>query len=153
MRRLQGLLLALLAWPAFAQVQDVRVPDGLQGDGIDRAMPELARDAIARYRDDDRARFLDTLFRLQIAAGQQARAIESIEALRALRNDPASQPPLFLQYELHARAQALQSARGLPYAQAWRQVFAERFAALDDAVALRAEFSFGGSLPRWRSSL
>ena len=153
MRRLPGLLLALLAWPAFAQVQDVRVPDGLQGEGVDRAMPELARDAIARYREDDRARFLDTLFRLQIAAGQQARAIESIEALRALRNDPASQPPLFLQYELHARAQALQSARGLPYAQAWRQVFAERFAALDDAVALRAEFSFGGSLPRWRSSL
>ena len=70
MRRLPGLLLALLAWPAFAQVQDVRVPDGLQGEGVDRAMPELARDAIARYRDDDRARFLDTLFRLQIAAGQ-----------------------------------------------------------------------------------
>ena len=153
MRHLLGLLVALFAGATFAQPQDIRVPVGLHGDGVDRAMPAFARDVMARYRDDDRARFLDTLFRLQIAAGQQARAIESIEALRALRNDPASQPPLFLQYELHARAQALQKARGLPYAQAWRQVFAERFAALDDAVALRAEFSFGGSLPRWRSSL
>ena len=54
MRRLSGLLLALLAWPAFAQ--DVRVPDGLQGEAVDRAMPALAREAIAAYRDQDRAR-------------------------------------------------------------------------------------------------
>ena len=153
LRKPAAWLAVLLVLSPWASAQEIDLPGGLQGDGIDRAMPELARDAIARYRDDDRARFLDTLFRLQIAAGQQARAIESIEALRALRNDPASQPPLFLQYELHARAQALQSARGLRYAQAWRQVFSQRFAALDDAVALRAEFSFGGSLPRWRSSL
>ena len=153
MRRLLGLLLVMLAWPAFAQAQDVRVPAGLHGDGVDRVMPAFARDVIAVYRDDDRARHLDTLFRLQLAAGQHAQALESIEAIRALRKDPPTQPPLFLQYEIHARAKLLQATQGLPFAQAWRQVFAERFGALDDQVALRAEFPFGGSLSRWRSSL
>lgn len=153
MRRLLWLLLVVLAWPAFVQAQDVRVPAGLHGDGIDRAMPELAREAIALYRDEDRARYLDTLFRLQLAAGKHAQAIESIEAIRALRDNPPTQAPLYLQYEIHARAKVLQATSGLPFAQAWRQVFAERFGALDDKVALRAEFPFGGSLPRWHGSL
>jgi hypothetical protein len=116
-------------------------------------MPAFARDVIAAYRDEDRARYLDTLFRLQLAAGQNAQALHSIEAIRALRNDPPAQPPVFLQYEILARAKVLQASRGLPFAQAWRQAFAERFGTLPDKVALRAEFPFGGSLPRWRSSL
>ncbi len=120
MKLLPGLLLALLAWPAFAQAPDIRVPAGLQGDGIDRAMPVLARDAIDAYRDEDRARYLGTLFRLQLVAGQYAQAVQSIEAMRALRHDPPSQPPLYLQYEVYARAKALQEIRGMPYAQAWR---------------------------------
>ena len=153
MKWLPGLLLALLAWPAFAQAPDIRVPAGLQGDGIDRAMPELAREVIAVYRDEDRARYLDTLFRLQLAAGQHAQALQSIDAIRGLRSDPPTQPPVFLQYEIHARAKLLQATHNVAFAQAWRQSFAERFGGLDDRVALRAEFSFGGSLPRWRGSL
>ncbi len=153
MRYLLGLLLALCAWPAFAQVQDIRAPDGLQGAGIDRAMPVLAREAIAAYRDGDRARYLGTLFRLQLVAGQYAQAIDSIDAIRALRNDPPSQSPLYLQYEVYARAKALQAKRGIPFAQAWREAFSERFGALDDKVALQAEFGFGGFLPRMRGDL
>jgi len=153
MRRLLGSLLLLFAGAAFSQPQDVTVPTGLQGDGVDRAMPGFARDVIAVYRDDDRARHLDTLFRLQLAARQDAQALASIETLRSLRNDPATQPPVFLQYEILARAKLLQASQGLTFAQAWRRAFAERFGALDDKLALRAEFPFGGSLPRWRSSL
>jgi len=153
MRRLPGLLLLVLAWPAFVQAQEICVPAGLHGDGIDRAMPVLAREAMAAYRDDDRQRYLGTLFRLQLAAGQPMRALESIEAIRALRDDPPAQAPLYLQYEIHARAKALQAGRKLAYAQAWRKAFAERFGALEDRVELRAEFAFGGSLPRWRGDL
>ncbi len=153
MKLLPGLLLALLAWPAFAQAPDIRVPAGLQGDGIDRAMPVLARDAIDAYRDEDRARYLGTLFRLQLVAGQYAQAVQSIDAMRALRHDPPSQPPLYLQYEVYARAKALQAKRGVPFAQAWREAFSERFGALGDKVALQAEFGFGGALPRMRGDL
>ncbi|MEG2942167.1 MAG: CocE/NonD family hydrolase [Thermomonas sp.] len=152
MRRLLGSLLLLFAGAAFAQPQDVTVPTGLRGEGVDRAMPGFARDVIAVYRDD-RARHLDTLFRLQLAARQDAQALASIETLRSLRNDPATQPPVFLQYEILARAKLLQASQGLTFAQAWRRTFAERFGALDGMQALRAEFPFGGSLPRWRGNL
>ena len=153
MRRLWGLLLALLAWPAFAQAQEVRVPAGLHGASLDRAMPALAREAMAAYCDEDQARYLGTLFRLQQVAGQDAQAIDTIEAIRALRNDPPAQPPLYLQYEVHARAKDAQAKRGIAYAQAWRDAFAQRFGALEDKVALQAEFSFGSSVPRMRSEL
>ena len=154
MRRLLGLLLVLVAWPVFAQATgDVRVPAGLHGEGIERAMPALAREAMAVYRDEDRARYLGTLFRLQLVAGQHAQALESIEAIRALRRDPPSQPPLYLQYGMYARAKDAQTTPGVPFAQAWREAFADDFGALDDRTALQAEFSFGSSVPRMRSEL
>lgn len=152
MKRLSGLLLALFAWPAFAQAPDVRVPEGLNGEGIDRAMPVLAREAMAAYREDDRQRYLGNLFRLQMVAGQYAQAIESVDTIRALRNDAPGQPPLYLQYEVYARAKE-QARRGIPFAQAWLEAFARRFGELDDKVALQAEFGFGGGLPRMRGEL
>lgn len=153
MKALLAVLLALFALPAFAQAPTVRLPDGVHGDTIDREMPGLARDAMAIYRDEDRQRYLATLFRLQLAAGQYDQAVESIDVLRALRNDAPSQPPLYLQYEIHARARAVQAKRGVPFAQAWHEVFAERFGALDDSTALQAEYGFGGYLPRMRGDL
>lgn len=154
MRRLLGLLLVMIAWPAFAQATgDVRVPAGLHGEGIERAMQALARESMAVYRDEDRARYLGTLFRLQLVAGQEAQALESIEAIRALRKDPPTQAPLYLQYEVYAQAKDLQKRRGIPFAEAWGETFARDFGALDDRTALQAEFSFGSSVPRMRSEL
>lgn len=146
-----GLLLTALALPAIANVPEVRVPAGLHEGGVAQAMPALARETMAVYREADRQRYLGTLFRLQLVAGQYPQAIESIDAIRALRNDAASQPPLYLQYEIHARANALQARHGMPFPQAWRQTFVERFGALGDRTALLAEFGFGSSLTRMRS--
>lgn len=148
-----GLLLTALSLPCIAGATDVRVPAGLHGNTVDQAMPELAREAMAAYREDDRQRYLGTRFRLQMVAGGYAQAVDDIEAIRALRKDPPSQPPLYLQYEVYARAKDRQARRGIPFAQAWRDAFAERFGALDDKVALQAEFSFGGFLPRMRGDL
>ena len=39
-------------------------------------MGVLARDVAKAYRDDDRARYLAALFRLQLVAGQYAQAID-----------------------------------------------------------------------------
>lgn len=153
MRRLPGLLLAVLAWPAFAQAPDIRVPEGLRDEGIDRAMQALSREAMAAYREDDRQRYLGNLFRLQMVAGQYAQAVESIDAIRALRGDAPSQPPLYLQYEVYARAKEVRAKRGLPFAQAWHEAFSQRFGGLGDETALQAEFGFGGYLPRMRGDL
>lgn len=152
MRTLLALLI-LLTLPAYAQAPTVHVPTGLHGDARDQAMTVLAREALAIWRDDDPQRDLGTRFRLQLAAGQYEDAIRSIEALRALRNESPTQPPALLPYEIHARAKLLHADGKLAYAYAWQQVFAERFGMLDDRVALRAEFAFGGSLPRWHSDM
>ena len=153
MKTFLALLLIALSVPSTARASEVHVPAGLHGDNIEQAMSILARETMAGYRDDDRQRYLNTLFRLQLAAGQYTEAVKSIEDLRALRKDDPSQPPLYLQYEIYARAKTLQATRGLPFAQAWSAVFAERFGALEDRVALQAEFGFGGYLPRMRGDL
>jgi uncharacterized protein len=153
MRFLLGFLLATLSLSSFAQAPEVRVPAGLHGNDVDAAMVVLARDIEKAYRDGDRARNLTTLFRLHLVSGQYPQAIDSIERLRALRNDDASQPPLYLQYEVYARAKALQARERIAFATAWRQAFAERFGALDDRAALQAEFSFGTSPVRLRGEL
>ena len=154
---MKALLVLALSLPSLASAADLPVPAALSAardaDTTGQAIPTLAREALAVWHDDDRQRDLGTRFRLQLAAGQYGHAIESIEALRSLRDDPATQPPALLPYEIHARAKLLQAKDGLSYAQAWQQVFAERFGALDDTVALRAEFAFGGSLPRWQADL
>lgn len=148
-----GLLLTALSLPVLARTPDVRIPAGLHDGTIDQAMSELARETMAVYREADRQRYLGTLFRLQLVAGQYTQAVESIDAIRVLRSDAASQPPLYLQYEIHARANALRARHAMPFAQAWRQTFAERFGALEDKTALQAEFGFGSSLPRMRGEL
>ncbi len=153
MKAILVLALVLLPLSSLASAAEVPVPAALHAGTVDQAMPALARETLAAWHDGDRQRDLGTRFRLQLAARQYQDAIESIQALRALRDDPPTQPPALLPYEIHARAKLLQSEGTLPYAQAWRQVFAERFGALEDKVALRAEFAFGGSLPRWRADL
>lgn len=150
MRSLFGVLLAMLVAPAFAQTPEIRVPADLRGAAVERAMPMLARETLVAYRaahpgDADPG----VLFRLQLAAGQFREALANIDAVR-VRTGPGSSW-LFLQYELHARAKLLQTRRHLPYPQAWRRVFRERFGALDDATAMQAEFGFGGDPARMRS--
>ncbi|HVK51829.1 MAG TPA: CocE/NonD family hydrolase, partial [Pseudoxanthomonas sp.] len=150
-------LLAVLLWVLIAcpvvRASTIPVAAGIQAADVDRSIPALARATLARYHDDDRARYLGTVFRLQMAAGQYREALQSIRALRALRNDDASQPPLYLQYEIHAQAKLLQATRKVDYAQAWRDSFAEHFGGLNDKAALQAEFAFGGYLPRMRGDL
>lgn len=76
--------LCLVALPCAAQPFDF--PGGAVEDPVAlfRAMPGLAREVIAVYREDDRRTYLDNLFRLQIVAGQYAEANESLTSLRAL---------------------------------------------------------------------
>lgn len=153
MRILLVLLLAALPMRAMAaEPQTFVLPGPLGAETIDRMIPELAEQVIAGHHDGDRQRHLGTLFRLQMAAGKNAEAIASIRSLRALRDDPPAQPPLYLQYEIHAAARA-QSPRGRAYAEHWNAAFAAHFGRLDSRVALQAEYSFGGDLPRMQADL
>jgi putative CocE/NonD family hydrolase len=157
--RLLGLLLlgvmpAITAAPAFASPgapRDLRLPANRSDADLARSMPALARDTLASYRRATKAPDPGVLFRLEMVAGADEAAIADIDAVRKAA-DPGG-PPLYLQYEVHARAKQRQAADAPSYAQAWDAAFAERFGALDDRIALQAEFGFGGYLPRMRGDL
>ncbi|WP_051884353.1 CocE/NonD family hydrolase [Lysobacter antibioticus] len=108
---------------------------------LDAAMPSLARQLLADYRDPDRSRDLNQRFRLQLVAGDYAAAERSLDELAAT----ATQGPVpvrlnLAQYRLYARAKALQAGQGLSFEQALPRAFAESIATMDDrsaAVAMR----------------
>lgn len=132
-----------------ASAQDLRLPGDALVDGkpeaVSQAMPDLARQAIAAYRDEDQDEYLDKVFRLQLVAGQYQDAVTSIRSLRQLRaaDGPVQGPPVYLQYEVYARAKLRQQAGTRDFAAAYQQAFHETFSGLDDKTALQAQFSFG----------
>lgn len=129
--------------PESALAQQLEFPSAAVEDpaALSRAIPGLAREVIAVYREEDRQKYLDNLFRLQIVAGQYADANKTLTALRALRAGNASPQAhaANVQYEVFARAK--QSADGSSFDEALRRAFREVIAPLDDrtsALVMRA---------------
>src|SRR5262249_18176961 len=59
---------------------------------LSRSMPKLAEQVLAGYRDDNRARYLDNVLRLQMITGKFQDAQSSITELQALRARQDSSP-------------------------------------------------------------
>lgn len=143
LRSIVWLCLWFAAAPAFAAAP-YDFPAAAIDDraALDAAMPALAQRVLADYRDDDRARYLNSRFRLQLVAGQYAQAEATLAEIRTA--SPATGPvpvrPNFAQYELYARAKALQASEGLSFQAAVERAFAQIVAPMDDrasGVAMR----------------
>jgi len=132
-----SLLLLLCAGVAHAQ-RDA-LPNFEDSASVARAMPALAAQVISRYKDGNRARMLDNLFRLQIVAGRYDDAIKSLTELRAIRSHGAAAKPdaraADVQYEIWARAMSATAHRGVPFDQAFSSAFRAIFATLDDRTS------------------
>lgn len=147
MRKFVAMLICLsLFIPGTGYATDIRTPTALEPESIDLAVPTIANQLVREHRDDNRLGYLDTLFRLQLAAGHYRDAIASIRSLRELRNDDPSLPPIYLQYEIYALARVIEESRSIGFPDAWRAAFDQRFGALSDAVAQRATPSFDADL-------
>jgi hypothetical protein len=122
---------------------------------LDQAMPGLAKQLMVGYIENDRAVYLDHLFRLQMVAGQYQEAISSIQSLREIRQPSKGThaDAHYLAYEMFSMAKLKQAAVGLPFAQAFQQAFREAFASLDDKAAYRAAASFVFALPSAQGDL
>jgi putative CocE/NonD family hydrolase len=134
------LLFALIvpcAAPCAAQ-QTFRIPAGPP----EQALPRLANDVTAVYKEDNRSKFLDNLFRLQTVAGKYAEAVESIEQLRKIRiaSDRSAQAAATdLQYEI------LALSRTKTFSGDFARAFREQLSRLDDrtsAMVLRELSAF-----------
>ncbi|HEX4960708.1 MAG TPA: CocE/NonD family hydrolase [Thermoanaerobaculia bacterium] len=128
----------LVAVPCAAQQFDFPGAAAEDPAVLSKAMPGLAREVIAVYRNGDRRPHLDNLFRLQMVAGQYAEAKETLASLHPM---PASSVSLQANatkvlYEIFATAKARQpSEDGALFAEALRSAFREILGRLDDRTA------------------
>ncbi len=140
------LLCFYLLTPLRAEARTFDFPAAAAEDpaALAQAMPGLAREVIAAYREGDpekdRRAYLDNLFRLQIVAGQPAEAGRTLASLRAL--PPGDVSPQAgatrLLYGILARAQ---SEPGPALDAALQRAFREALAGADDptsALVMRA---------------
>ena len=139
------LALISLALSLSASAQEFSFPQAAVTDStaLSKAAPELAKQVLAVYKDSDRFKYLDNLFRLQMVVGQYSEALATIASLRELLR--ASQPPrgvwVNVQYEIYARAKIKESAGKLSFSDAYSQAFRDAFGHLDDktsALVIRA---------------
>ncbi|WP_224369652.1 CocE/NonD family hydrolase [Hyalangium versicolor] len=112
---------------------------------LGQAMPGLATQVLSSYKESDRQKYLDQLFRVQWVAGRHADASKTLATLKALRAGSASPQTraLNVQYEVLAKARLLatQGEEPVPFDEALAQAFRETFARLDDrtsALVIRA---------------
>ncbi|HST08398.1 MAG TPA: CocE/NonD family hydrolase [Gemmatimonadaceae bacterium] len=116
-------------------------------------MSALASRAIAVYKDDNRARFLDNLFRLQMAAGRYTDATASLKSLRSLATadrSPQASATLLL-YSIFARARA--SHGGMSFDSTFQTIFRETLTPLDDKTSWLLDRALVVYLPVFKQGL
>jgi hypothetical protein len=88
--------LSLLIWASESRAQMLTPASTRDADAVVADLPDLARQAITVYREENRAKYLNTLFRLQSVANDHRGADETLDALVRLRSasDPGNVPPL-----------------------------------------------------------
>lgn len=122
--------------PASAQ----QLPfSGVVGADTAGAISTLASKALAVYRDDNHFRYLDNLFRLQLAAGRYAEAATTLRSLGRLEPGGDSRQPgaTLLLYSIFARAKA--SRNGMSFDSAFQRIFREVLTPLDDKTSWLVE--------------
>src|SRR6266581_1052148 len=102
----------------------------------------LAKAVLGVYRDDDRAKYLDNLFRLQMVVGRYADSAKTLTDLRTVRakSTPPQSAASITQFLIFARAKA-ESENGSAFEEAFQRVFREEIGRLDDrtsALVMRA---------------
>ena len=138
MRALWFVLLCLVS-SSLASAQELRFPS--VGNDTPQAMSALAEQAIASYKESDRGRYLDNLFRMQMVAGRYADAAASIKSLGALRRNKVSLSATAANELYTIVATAKQQQHVTQSDDAFPQAFRAVFARLDDrtsALAIRA---------------
>jgi hypothetical protein len=148
--------LLLIASLLAASGQQFDFPPAAADDeaALSRALPGLAAQVIAAYKDNNRDRYLDNLFRLQLAAGRYPEAEGTLRSLRERRQaaNLAGGAERLGPYQIYAQAKVGQ-AKGLPFDEAFKRSFRGFFGPLDDIAAAKGLWWFVGSLDRAHNSL
>jgi putative CocE/NonD family hydrolase len=146
MRTLLRLLIFCSIAAIFSAPQQLSLPRNAAQDesALDRAMPAVAKQAIADYKEEDREKYLDNLFRLQMIAEQYSEAISTIKSLREVQRatNPIYAGVAYIQYEIFANAKLRQANASISFADAFQRSFRDAVKSLDDKLAYRASYAF-----------
>jgi uncharacterized protein len=126
---------------SYAPAQTLRFPGSSIGSDTAVAMWALANQAISVYKDDNRDRYLDNLFRLQMVAGRYGDASRTLTALRVLRGNRVSLPATAAGALYAIVATAGQRGDSAHFDDALRQAFRDVVGRLDNrtsALVMRA---------------
>ena len=130
---------ACLLLPIVARAQEFSFRAGATGDAaaVEKALPALAAQIIAAYKDEHRPTYLDNLFRSQIVAGRFADALQTLTTLHELsvKQQSPQTAAYNVQDQIFARAKVIESSEVVPFDQAFQRAFRERLRALDDRTS------------------
>ena len=132
--------LVSLAAAGFSGAQELRFNSSFTADTAP-AMSALALQALAVYKDNNRDRYLDNLFRLQMVGGRHADAGKTLTSLRALRRNRVSLSATATNALYAVLATVRQRSQEIGFEENFRQIFRDSLARLDDrtsALAIRA---------------
>ncbi|HEX9309710.1 MAG TPA: CocE/NonD family hydrolase [Gemmatimonadaceae bacterium] len=135
------LLVLCVSGVSLASAQELRFNTAAIGTDTAGAMSGLASQTLNAYKDSNRDRYLDNLFRLQMIAGRYADAAKTLAALHTLRGNRVSASATAADALYAILATARQQARDAPFDSVFRRVFPGELARLDDrtsALAIRA---------------
>jgi len=158
MRRIWSVVLvALSVAPALSQAQQIPFPPAAVTDkaALDAAIPQIAREALRQYRDDNRVIYLRNLFRLQQATGQYADAAANLDAWLAERAKTTPGEPVLrsITLQIYLRSRARMAADHRSFEDALGQEFRAAFGRFDDLTALDAEWSMDTAVVVIRNAL
>lgn len=148
-------LCLIAAVSASAQQLDFNKAAAADEAELARTMPVLAKEIIAVYKDEDRERYLNNLFRLQVIAGNYSEANATIKSLRQIpkANDPVYRNATNLQYEIFSNAKLIQVAKNISFEDAFQESFRETYGKLDDKTAFRINRAFVYNLTQGQNDL
>jgi len=147
-------LFAMMSAPATAQqlnFESVATVDDLEAS---KAVPLLAKEIIVLYKDEDRAKYLNNLYRLQIIAEQYSEAVSTLKSYRDLLKTANSfQANSSVVHELFSNAKLIQAGKNISFENAFQQSFRGSFGKLNDKDAIQALWYFVYNPARARNSL
>ncbi|MCI0607404.1 CocE/NonD family hydrolase [bacterium] len=157
MKKLISFLLISLAIPIHTSAQQLDFPKSAHTkiEDLQTAMPQLAKKMIEIYKEDDRQKYLDHLFRLQMIATNYNEAIATIRSLREVFKvkDPSHANMANMVYEIFCSTRVTQTAKNISFEDAFQQSFRNAYSKLNDTDAYRVSWSFGYNLARAQNAL
>jgi putative CocE/NonD family hydrolase len=118
---------------------------------LSNIVKRLAAQALPVYREADRATYLVNLATLQVAAGQNDKAVQTYGALRDYRRSAHIPNPEWrdLQYEIYAQAKSISEKQSLPFEKSYEEAFRSVFSKLDNVTAAQAAVLFTTIDEKW----